>query len=665
MSDDPKRFHPLFESWARRVRARLALRHALTGAAIGLAVATIPAAIAWKTRHGELRPFAPLIGVVGAAAGLAFARRKRWSDIDVALFLDERLETDETITTAVEMRNESELDDPTRAVVVSSAANALSSGNAKRVNPVLFKPIHMLVPIALAGIVYVARIPLPPAPVVATPPGTTNVQIKEVEGLKRVIALGQIAPRDEEQKKRLEKLAKEAEQLKKDLEKGIPKREAQDRIAHLRDQIAAERLTLGEGEQRAGMEAAQSKLQESDLTSGAAKALGDHDLEKLDQEMEKLANAREKQDREAAKKKLDEAIDAAKKNGAPDVAKALEKEKKHLEDSARRADKLRDLADAMKGSGLESDDIKQKSESLDRSGSDKDAKSLADSMGKALDKLSPEERKRLADKLKERAKDHGLSPGDAKDLKDLADELSSPEGQKQLEQELKDLANEDNESDESKRQKQLDDAENGAGDTEKDIDKHGQGQQGQQGQPGEDGGQPGQQGQGQQGQGQQGQGQQGQGQQGQGQQGQGQQGQGQQGQGQQGQGQQGQGPGQGQGHVPIPIPMDGNGKGNGKGGDAKDGTGGPGSHDTGTGSHVGKTDPIAGDTLKSRARGPLNKGSGMPGSQTGFMPGKAGGTAKTQGTGGLKAAGPGEIDGVDKSDVPQEYRDQVKQYFNP
>ena len=53
------------------------------------------------------------------------------------------------------------------------------------------------------------------------------------------------------------------------------------------------------------------------------------------------------------------------------------------------------------------------------------------------------------------------------------------------------------------------------------------------------------------------------------------------------------------------------------------------------------------------------------GSQTGFMPGKSGGTAKTQGTGGLKAAGPGEVDGVDKSDVPQEYRDQVKQYFNP
>jgi hypothetical protein len=115
MPTDPNRFHPLFERWARRVRGRLALRHALTGAALGLLVATIPAAIAWKTRHGALRPLAALVGVVGAGAGLAIARRKRWSDTDVALYLDDRLETEETITTAVGMRNESELDDPTRA----------------------------------------------------------------------------------------------------------------------------------------------------------------------------------------------------------------------------------------------------------------------------------------------------------------------------------------------------------------------------------------------------------------------------------------------------------------------------------------------------------------------------------------------------------------------
>ena len=655
MSTDPNRFHPLFERWARRVRGRLALRHALTGAAIGMLLATIPAAIAWKTRHGTLRPLTPLIGIVGAGAGLAFARRKRWSDTDVALYLDDRLDTDETITTAVGMRNESELDDPTRAVVVTNAAAALTKGDAKKVRPRLLRPVHALVPLALAGIVAIALAPLPPMPVAVAAPGTTKVQLQQVEGLKKVIALGQITPRDEEQRKRLEQLAKDAEKLRQDLEKGLEKREAQDRIAKLRDQIAADRLSLGDGEQRAGMEAAQQKLQESDLTKGAAKALGDHDLEALDKEMEKLANEREKGDRERAKKQLQDAAEEARRNGAPQVGKALDDAAKKLDERGKRADKLRELQKGLEGAGLGNDELRTQSEALDKSGSDKDAKKLADAMEKALEKMTPEERKRLAEKLRERAAQKGVSPGEAQDLKDLADKLSTPEGQKQLEQELRDLANEDLESDEAKRQQQLDDAQNGADDTEKDIDKHGQ--------------------QGQQGQGQQGQGEQGQQQQGQGQQGQGQQGQRQQGQGQQGQGQQGQGDnpgqqGQGQGHVPIPIPMPGNGNGNQNGnnnGNGQQQGGGPSSgHDTGGGAHGGNTAPVPNaGTMKSRARGPINKAQSMPGTQTGTVPGRAGGTAKVQGTGGLKAAGPGEVDGVDQSDVPQEYRDQVKQYFQP
>src|SRR5258706_12180169 len=52
-------FGALFARWARRVRRRLALRHALTGTAIGLAIAIVPAAVAWKTRHGGFRPYAP------------------------------------------------------------------------------------------------------------------------------------------------------------------------------------------------------------------------------------------------------------------------------------------------------------------------------------------------------------------------------------------------------------------------------------------------------------------------------------------------------------------------------------------------------------------------------------------------------------------------------
>jgi hypothetical protein len=622
---DSERFHPLFERWARAVRGRLLARRLLTGLALGLALSLVPAAIAWKTRHGALRPLCALVGLGGAIGGALVARRKRWSDVDVALWLDDRLETEEAITTAVELRNQAEDDDEARAVVVSTAASALAAGNEKCVRPPVLRPLHMLTPIAVAALVFVARSPLPPAPVVAQAPGESRVQIAQVEGLKRVAQLGQATARDDAQKERLEKIAKDAEKLRADLEKGLEKREALDRIAKLRDAIAAERLTLGEGEKRAGLEAAMSKLEQSDVTKEAAKALGDHDLEKMDAEMERIANAREKRDRETAKKALEEAAAAAKANGAPDVGKALEQEKKSLEEREKRAEMLRDLEKAMEDSGTAGPEQKSEAESLDRKGSDEAAKKLADAMGKALEKLSPEERKRLAEKLKQQARKGGTQ-ADPQKMKDLADDLSTPEGQKKLEEELKELAKQDDESPESKGQKQLDDAEEGADGAEGDVD----GEQPGQGQHGFGQG-PGQQGPGE-------------------------------GQGQgQGQGEPGSGKGHGAGKMPIPLP--GNGSGNASG----DGSGGPvHHHDTGTGSHVGKTEAVgAAGSLRSRAKGPLNRAPGMPGSTTGWTPGKSGGTANVQGTGALGAAGPGEIDGVDHSDVPEEYREQVRQYFQP
>jgi hypothetical protein len=50
---------------------------------------------------------------------------------------------------------------------------------------------------------------------------------------------------------------------------------------------------------------------------------------------------------------------------------------------------------------------------------------------------------------------------------------------------------------------------------------------------------------------------------------------------------------------------------------------------------------------------------------TTFVPGKAGGTANTRGTGDLRVVGPSEVDGVERSDVPEEYREHVRQYFQP
>src|SRR5690349_2504445 len=100
VDSDSARFHPLFERWARRVRRRLLVRHVLSGAAVGLLVGVVVAALAYKSRHDVLRKIAPVTALFGAGGGLFVAHRRRWSDTDIALYLDECLATDEVITTA-------------------------------------------------------------------------------------------------------------------------------------------------------------------------------------------------------------------------------------------------------------------------------------------------------------------------------------------------------------------------------------------------------------------------------------------------------------------------------------------------------------------------------------------------------------------------------------
>jgi hypothetical protein len=589
-----------------------------------MVVAVALAVFAWKAGHGALRTYAGFSAIAGAAAGLAIARRRWWSDTEVALYLDDWLHAEERIATAVEMRNAVEADDPARGVVVSSAAEALGRDEATHARPALLKPVHAMAPLAAAALVAVALAPLPAAPPPLSPPGTTRVRIPQAGGLEKAAKLAQLSARDDAQRERLDKIAKDAEKLKQDLLLGMEKREALDRIAKIEDAILAERLSLGEGEKRAGLESAVGRLEQTDVTRKSARALGDHDLETMDAEMERLANAREKQDRELARKALEEAARNAAKSGAPDVGKALEQEKRLLDRRSRRADLLRGLEKGIEGAGEDSPELRAESEALDHKGSDESARKLAESMVKALESMTPAEREKLVRKLRELAKQGGIANGDPQARKDLADDLSTPEGQEELEKELRDLANDDTKSDEAKRQEALDDAEDGAGEEEDGIEGQESAEQDGQGQQGHDGKKK-----------------------------------------------------HGRVKKAVPIPMAGGdtaarrgegaspgashgaADGNPQGGSASSG------HDTGSSGHEGETGRVAGDTLKSRATGPMNKNNAMPSSITTYSPGKAGGTANTRGTGDLRVTGPKEVDGVERSPVPEEYRNQVRQYFQP
>jgi hypothetical protein len=315
--------------------------------------------------------------------------------------------------------------------------------------------------------------------------------------------------------------------------------------------------------------------------------------------METLANKLENTSRERAQKTLEEAAEAAKKAGAPGVAKALEEQKKRMKERGDKADKLRELAKEL-GSAL-SPEGREALEDFNRSGSGKDAQRLADALEKGLDKLTPEQRKQLAENLKKqiaKAPEEGMGKGPSKQqLRDLAEQLATPEGQEQLEEELRRMAEAPAPgSEEAERQKALDGAQEGAGEAE----------------------------------------------------------------------------GQVGGGAPMPIPLAGNdGSHKGSPGKAdkggKDGTDAQPGHSEGggPGDHKGQTGVVEGGDMKARASAKINKGKPMPGMVMGRSAGRAGETANIAGAGALGAAAPAEIGGIERSEVPEEYREQVGRYFQP
>jgi len=604
---DPEsgRFHRLFERWARRVRARLTARWLLSGLAVGLAAGAVLALVFWWQRLGSLRPYAATLGLVGVLGALALALRRRWSDADVALYLDARLDAKESISTAVELRQHAERADRAREVVVRQAATALDGGDPKRARPKVWAWLHGLAPVSGAAVAYLSFIPLPPAPPAPPPPpGAEMVQIANLEGLEKIEDLAKLDPRDAEQKKRLERIAEEAKKLREDLAKGMERREAQAKIAKLRDDVTAERLKLGDQKNRAGLDAAINKLGMKQQTKDAAKALGDGDLVEFDRQMAELANRAEKEDREEAKKALKEAAKAAREKGAKELAEALEEQQKLFEKREAKAEALRELAKGLKGKL--SEQAQKDLEEFGESGSPEAQKRLSESLEKALEGLSDEERKRLAERLQKQLEEQqkqggGANPMTKEQIEDLAKKLGTPEGQKQLREQMKELGKPDSSKD-AEREKGLGDADKG-------------GAQAQQGLGGM-----------------------------------------------------------------MPVPMQGDGAGAGKGqkqagngkgdkngsGKGNDGKGGPGSHhDEGTGKHDGKTGKVKGDELRSKASAKLNPGAPMQGGSLGRAPSKPGETANQAGTGALGSAAPSELGGVEGSEVPEEYREQVGRYFQP
>jgi hypothetical protein len=458
-------FERAFSGRAKAVRARLLARDAVLGAALGAAFGGVLTGLSWWLRLGPARgPVFGIAVVLGGVAGVFVARKRRWSNADVALYLDAKLGTDEVITTAVEGG-----DSPVRASVREQAGRALTQATSERVAPRVLTRWHGLLPLGSAAAVWLSVIPLPPAPAPAPlAPGAEQVKQRNLEGLERIEALAELGGANPAQEERLKRLAAEAKKLREDIARGLEKREALARIAKLRDDIAAEKLHFGDAENRAGLDAAINELMQRELTAKAARALGDGDLTAFDAEMQRLATLTEKRDRDAAKHALEDAAKAAREKGAKGLAEALERQKAALERAESKLDALKELAGRL-GSGLDQDG-KNALRELERSGSADAQKRLSEALDRALKALTDDERKKLAENLR---RDLERSGGDAdpmtqKQLEDLARRLDEKGSERELEEQLRELARRDP-SDDARRERGLGDADRGGADAQRGL----------------------------------------------------------------------------------------------------------------------------------------------------------------------------------------------------
>lgn len=445
-----------FSKLALGVRRRLELRTALIGLAGGALLGCAGAMCAWALRMPSARPFIAASGaMLGALAGVWLAKKRAFNDEEVALYLDRRLGSDELIVTALSFGS-SPASDAAR-VIVERATRTLRDAEPARVKPALLTRIHAVLPVAL-GLAIFASLLAPRAALPAPPPAPGSELLTEASAPELDEALEALAnakARDQAQEERLQLLRSKAAELREKLAEGAPRREIMSELGELSDAIAREQLALGEGKERQGFEAALEQMKKADLDS-ARQALAEHDPQKLEREVARAANKKDAEARKDARQALADAANAARDAGAPEVAEALEAQKKRFDREAEKADKLRALADALQKNL--SEEAKSDLDAMNQDGDPEAAKRLADALAKALEGLSPEELAALQKELAQTAKSQSqngkqgeLSEDQKKQLEELMKELDSEAGRKALEEAMKQMAAGEPAGDDAKR----------------------------------------------------------------------------------------------------------------------------------------------------------------------------------------------------------------------
>jgi hypothetical protein len=569
------------------IRARLVGRRLLAGLGLGLVGGATLAGVAYWLRIEPRPAIVAAASGLGLAVGAWVARARQLSLHELSLYLDHKLGTKEAISTALSFQSGAEdQDSDTVSLLVARAETALREMDLAKAAPRFWSKLHASLPVGAALSAAVCLVdPRPSPPVPSPPPHTEQVDESVAAELERVLdTLEKVTPRDPAQEKRLDALAEKARTLKEKVRKGASKRDVQSELAELSRGVLAEKLSFGDGAERAGLESALEELGEPSL-QGAKEALEDRDLTELDAEMSRLANELEKESRAKARKALEDAAKAAREQGAPGVAENLEEQAKKLEERGRQADALKQAAKQLEDQL--SDLGKKDLEELEKTGDPEAKQRLAEEIAEKLSKMSDAESQELAKKIEEEAKRTAADPNASKQAQDaakraeaLARELGTAEGKAQLERQMRELAKDDVPSPEAQNQELLRSAQAALDKAKRDA---------------------------------------------------------------------------------------------GQGGPSPEATGSPSGAPGASSGEAPKTkkrrgtptDRSSAKSLKSRANTSVRDGTTLPITKTGRTGSRPGETANRAGKAALGQVSAEEVDGVSRSDVPEEYREQVGRYFEP
>ncbi len=436
-------FFSRFEALRARLRRRQLATTGLDAALLALVAGATGLALVELHASTPLRLAALGTAGVGACAyGVWTARRRRLTAVDAALYFDAQSDSGELLVSVLELETSA-----TASSALPRRADQLLGKLERQPRlPKLWWKRHLTLAPLLALTLWLATRPLPPPGAhAAAQQARISAAGLKLDTLKR---LSNLPAHDAEQAKRLRRLADAARQLEQQLQRGMERREAQHALASLSDGLREEHLELSSRDERQGREAAMAELEKSEATRALAKALGDGDLIELDQAMQQLSQRWEQESRKQALQALTAAEKAAREHGAARVADALGEQR-------RRTAALDALMD-----GLRAELGDKLPEALNPTPGSKgaaDGAKLSEALSKAIEGLSPEQRRRLAKRLGEQLTAPGSNPGEAspRELAKMLEQLERPGGAKALGEQLRRFAD----SPSAQREKRLREAE--------------------------------------------------------------------------------------------------------------------------------------------------------------------------------------------------------------